>query len=247
MRKRKLFDPTTKDPFPLSRSRIERFVECPYCFYIENRLGVKRPSMPAFSLNIAVDNLLKKEFDIHRAKKVAHPLMKAYDIKAIPFGHPQINDWRNNFVGIRFHHQPTNFIVFGAVDDIWQNENGNLIVVDYKATSTQQEITLESKYRQAYKRQAEIYQWLLEKNGFKVSKMAYFVYANGDKDKKSFDGKLEFDVQIIPYEGNNKWVEQTLFDALRCLSSNSIPKTNPECEYCQYRQNVQKIRRNNAS
>ncbi len=244
MRKRKLFDPAIKEPFSLSRSRLERFIECPRCFYLENRLGVKRPSIPAFSLNSAVDYLLKKEFDIHRAKKMIHPLMEAYHLKAVPFDHPQINDWRNNFIGIRYHHQPTNFIVFGAVDDIWQDENEDLIVVDYKATSTQQEITLESKYRQAYKRQVEIYQWLLEKNGFKVSKTAYFVYANGDKDKESFDGKLEFKVQLISYEGNNEWVEQALNGAFRCLSGNSIPKANPECEYCQYRQNAREVEQN---
>lgn len=240
----RIFDPNSKEPFPLSRSRLENFIKCPRCFYLKNRLGVKKPSIPAFSLNSAVDNLLKKEFDVHRAGETVHPLMKAYHIKAIPFNHPQINDWRNNFKGVRFYHQPTNFIVFGAVDDVWQDEKGKLIVVDYKATSTRQEITLENKYRQAYKRQVEIYQWLLEKNGFEVAKTAYFVYANGDKDKASFDGKLEFNVQIIPYIGNNKWVEQALNDAHKCLLSDIIPEAGIDCEYCQYRQDARKVEKN---
>ena len=53
----------------LSRSKIDLFVECPRCFYLDNKLGVSRPKGPSFTLNIAVDALLKREFDTHRAHK----------------------------------------------------------------------------------------------------------------------------------------------------------------------------------
>jgi hypothetical protein len=55
--------------YKISRSKIELFTECPRCFYLEVVKGVKRPSMPGFSLNSAVDELLKKEFDILREQK----------------------------------------------------------------------------------------------------------------------------------------------------------------------------------
>ena len=63
-------------PFKLSRSKVDLFVECPKCFYLDRKLGVGRPPGYPFSLNSAVDTLLKKEFDIHRAKREAHPLME---------------------------------------------------------------------------------------------------------------------------------------------------------------------------
>ena len=103
------FEPESKEPFKISRSKIDLFWECPRCFYLDRRLGIKRPSMPAFTLNSAVDHLLKKEFDIHRAEKEAHPLMKKYKINAVPFQHPDLEKWRHNFSGIRFIHQPTKF------------------------------------------------------------------------------------------------------------------------------------------
>jgi len=78
-----------------------------------------------------------------------------------------------------------------------------LMVVDYKATSSDVKPTLDAEYRQAYKRQMEIYQWLLRQNGFKVSDTGYFVYANGRKDLDSFDNKLEFEVDLLSYEGND--------------------------------------------
>lgn len=238
---RNLFDPKSKKPFRLSRSKIEDFVQCPRCFYLDLRLGITRPSWPAFTLNIAVDALLKKEFDIHRAHGEAHPLMKAYGIKAVPFAHKKMDEWRDNFRGTSFHHKETNFIIFGAIDDIWIDKRDNLMVVDYKATSTSEEITLESKYRQAFKREVEVYQWLFRQNGFKVSNMAYFVYVNAQKDRKAFDGKLEFDVELIPYKGNDEWVEPTIVKANQRLMSDRLPMPSQECEYCQYREAARKI------
>ncbi|MBI2633641.1 MAG: PD-(D/E)XK nuclease family protein [Parcubacteria group bacterium] len=239
-RTKNFFDPASKEPFALSRSKIESFLKCPRCFYIDRRLGVGQPSLPAFTLNNAVDALLKKEFDIHRVNGDTHPLMKHYGIDAVPFQHLMMDEWRETFKGVRFHHQPTNLIIFGAVDDIWVDKKGALMVVDYKATSSDGEVTLEGEYRQAYKRQMEIYQWLLRHNGFTVSNTGYFVYANGKRDKKAFDGKLEFDVQIIEYRGVDRWVEKTITDAHQCLMANGLPSSSPECEYCAYRNAAQK-------
>ncbi len=228
-------------PFKLSRSKLELFTNCPRCFYLDRRLGVGQPPGFPFTLNSAVDALLKSEFDIHRAKKTTHPLMKAYGIDAIPFQHPLMDVWRETFKGIEYYHEPTQLTIGGAVDDIWVTPAGELLIVDYKATSTTSEITLDAEYRQSYKRQMEIYQWLYRKNGFKVSNAGYFVYANGKKDKEAFDGKLEFDVQIIPYTGDDSWVEQTIINAHRCLSSDTIPDPAENCEWCKYREKAAKV------
>lgn len=239
-RSRNLFQPNSGEPFKLSRSKLELFTECPRCFYLDRRLGVGRPSGPPFTLNSAVDALLKKEFDIHRVAHSRHPLMERYGVNAVPFQHEMIDEWRENFKGVQYLHRPTNFIITGAVDDIWIGADKKLIVVDYKATSTNSEITLDSEYRQAYKRQMEIYQWLLRKNGFEVSDTGYFVYANGDKDKTAFDGKLEFSVVLLTYEGNDAWVEKVIFKALECLSGD-LPPESGKCEFCAYRKNAAKL------
>ena len=232
--KKKLYDTKSSEAFKLSRSKIDLFIECPRCFYFDRRLGVSRPQGFPFTLNSAVDLLLKKEFDLHRKQKTPHPLMDSYGIEAIPFDHKKIDEWRENFVGVQFHHKPTNFIVFGAVDDIWQNKNGDLIVVDYKSTSKDEEVTLDAEWQDGYKRQMEIYQWLLKNNDFKVSDTGYFVYANGKRDREAFDGKIEFDIKLIPYTGNDSWVENTLINIKKCLDADTIPKQSEKCEHCNY-------------
>jgi len=55
-------------------------VKCQRCFYIDKRLGTGQPPGYPFTLNSAVDKLLKKEFDIHRAKGTPHPMMKEYGL-----------------------------------------------------------------------------------------------------------------------------------------------------------------------
>jgi hypothetical protein len=239
-RTRNIYTPGSPEPFRLSRSKIELFLECSRCFYLDRRLGIGRPPGFPFTLNAAVDYLLKKEFDVHRANGSTHPLMKAYGIEAVPFEHEKMDEWRNNFKGVAHLHRPTNLYVHGAVDDIWINPSRELIVVDYKATSTNNEITLDAEYRQSYKRQMEIYQWLLRQNDFKVSDTGYFVYANGEKDKKAFDGKLEFKVKVLPYTGSDKWVEGAIMDAHKCLEGEEIPKSGDKCDYCAYREASQK-------
>ena len=123
-------------------------------------------------------------------------------------------------------------MVCGGIDDVWQGEDGELIVVDYKATSKRSEISL----YEAYKRQAEVYQWLFRRNGFKVSDTAYFVYANGKSDAKAFDGKLEFNVELIPHKGDDSWVEPTLYKIKEMLSNDIIPEKGVRCDYCPYRE-----------
>ena len=232
----RLFDPSSNEPFKLSRTKIENFIKCPRCFYLDRRLGVAQPPGFPFSLNAAVDHLLKKEFDAHRAKGSQHPLMQQYQLDLIPFNHPKMDVWRENFKGVEFFHQPSNFTIFGAVDDLWVNSQGELSVVDYKATSKDTEVTLDADWQQSYKNQVEIYQWLLRRNDFLVSDTAYFVYVNGKRDRTAFDGRLEFDVKLIAYHGCDSWVEKTILEAKKCLLGDNLPEPAPDCEYCTYRQ-----------
>ena len=186
-------------------------------------------------MNSAVDALLKKEFDLYRSKRTAHPLMKTYGINAIPFQHAKIEEWRDSRKrGIIYLHQPTNLLITGGVDDVWMNPDQELIIVDYKSTSKNGEIDIDADWQITYKRQMEIYQWLFRRNGFKVSQTGYFVYCNGIKDKQTFDNKLEFNIKLIPYEGNDGWIEKIIYEAHKCLTNPNIPDLDEECDYCQY-------------
>lgn len=235
------YKPGQTSPFKLSRSKIDLFMQCRRCFWLDTRLKIKRPSGPPFQINKAIDELFKKEFDSYRTKKQPHPLMSDNQIEAVPMQHENLDMWRHNFTGVQTLHEPTNLHIFGAIDDIWVDKKGQVYVVDYKATSKAGEVTLDAEWQNMYKRQMEIYQWLLRRNGLEVSDTGYFVYTNGRLDLDGFYDKVEFRTKIIPYTGNDKWVEPTIIDMKKCMDSDRMPEVGKQvmdnskpCEYCTY-------------
>lgn len=213
-------------------------MQCPRCFWLDCRLKIKRPDGPPFNINKAIDELFKKEFDSYRVKGEPHPLMVQYNVPAVPFAHEKLEDWRQTFIGVQAQHEPTNLLVFGAIDDVWVNEAGELMVVDYKATAKDRDVSIDSDWQISYKRQIEVYQWLLKKSGFDVSPTGYFVYTNARLDLDGFNDRVEFKTKIIPYKGSTDWVEEALKKMKKCLEG-EMPAVGDSimggpCEFCTY-------------
>ena len=217
----------------LSRSKIELLFDCPRCFWLYAGKGIARPFGVPYTINNAIDFLLKKEFDEHRNAGTTHYLIKREKIDAIPYLHDDIDKWRNNFTGIQYEDKKNNFLIFGAVDDIWVDPKGNLIVVDYKASGAK-----EGELYDSYKRQMEIYQWLLRKNGFKVLDRGYFVYCRVNKEGGFAKGQLDFNIKVQPYDGDDSWVEGKVSEAKKILDG-PIPKSSVNCNHCKYRNAVE--------
>lgn len=242
--KKKLYEPNASEPFKVSRSKIDTFSECQRCSYLDLRLGVSRPSMPSFTLNNAVDELFKREFDIHRKAGTVHPIARQYGVDAVPFNDERMDEWRDALRrGIAHHHTKSGFYVRGGIDDVWVRPNGEIIIVDYKATSKTEGPSGEEHLYDSYKKQMEVYQWLFRRNGFTVSPTGYFVYANARQDASinAFDAKLDFDINLIGYTGDDSWVEPLLMEMKEVLSSDTIPPVGTSfggkpCEHCLYRE-----------
>ncbi len=222
----------------LSRSKIDFFYECPRCFYLDNVLGTKRPGFPSFNLNIAVDELFKKEFDIYRKSQTPHPIIQEYGVEAVPFHHEMMDTWRDPFVGITHKHEATGLVVSGGVDDIWVTPTGSLIIVDYKSTSKEGKIEAlgDSPWEMQYTRQLGVYRWLLEKNGFAVESKGYLVYANATKDNEQFANRLDFITTLVPVETDIAWIDGTLEKIKSCLNQTNLPVCGENCEFCPYRE-----------
>lgn len=234
---RGLYNKKATKPFRVSRSKIELFNECERCFWLEAIKGIKRPDTPPFLINSAVDQLMKSEFDTYREKGEQHPWQKEFHVPAKPFAHEKLDEWRENFTGVQYEDTDNNLVLFGAVDDLWINDDGELIVVDYKATAKNKEITdldAPGGWHDVYRRQMEIYQWLLRKLGFTVSDTGYFVYANGIATNDGFFNKVEFRTNVFPYTGNSDWVDAKVKDLKACLDRGDMPPVGERCKYCPY-------------
>jgi len=221
----------------LSRSKIDLFVECPRCLYLDVARGVRRPSGPPFTLNNAVDALMKAEFDTYRAAAKPHPLFEPAGIDAVPFAHPELDRWRHNFTGVRWKDPETGWTLFGAIDDLWLAPAGELIVADYKATARAEVPTTERLYP-SYQRQMDVYQFLVRRQGFEVSDRGWFVYANGDARIGLFDGVLRFSTTMVPYDGDDAWVLDAFQRTVATVQSPEVPARGEDCAYCQYAANA---------
>ena len=261
------YKPDNPAPYELSRSAIEKMVSCEACFWLEKVKGIKTPSFPKFLLNTNTDTLLKKDFDAYRGNR-PHPLMERVGLAHLrPFQHEHMKLWEQSLhfgAAGRFHfdHPATNIRFGGGLDDVWEDmETGELYIVDYKSTAQSGKESKpldesflsapddpgEPDYKAAYRRQMDMYQWIARQKGFEVSDVGYFVYVDGLHRSESgmldgenpFQAWMRFNVAVIPYEGNDSWVDDALRRAKRLVSEvAACPEHAPDCEYGQYLENV---------
>jgi hypothetical protein len=223
------YQPGQSGAYKVSRSKIDLFRQCPRCFWLDARLKIKRPSSPPFRINSMIDELFKTEFDVHREGQTVHPLCETYGLKLVPFKHEKMDEWRDALRrGVQFLHEPTQLLVTGGIDDIWIDLDTDELVV----------VSLDADWQIGYKRQIEVYQWLLRQNGFKVKDTGYFVYTNGQLDADGFKDTLKFKTKIIDYQGSDSWVEPTLRKMKACLEGDmpavGTAAMGGPCEFCTY-------------
>tara|TARA_B100000575_G_C23113212_1_gene643235 strand:+ start:1318 stop:2070 length:753 start_codon:yes stop_codon:yes gene_type:complete len=227
--------------FKISRSKIELYFNCPTCFYKDAKIGLRKPPMPGWAINSAVDDLLKKEMDYCRSKDRPHGIFKENGLNIKPFQHEDIEKWQHTFTGIQFNDEKHNFLIYGGVDDIMIDEEDKLVVVDFKATAKKADIlTTSDVYNngESYKRQLEIYSWLLQKNNFDVSITGYLMYYNGDASKPHLGREMYFRRTLVPFNLDTSWIDPMVDDIYECLQKKEIPKSNENCEECIYLKTV---------
>ena len=67
-----------------------------------------------------------------------------------------------------------------------------------------------------------------------MARRGWFVYCNGRRDLPAFDAKLEFRISMIPYDGDDSWVEGTLEAIHETLAAPLPPAPLSDCEYCAF-------------
>ena len=240
VRKSSLYDKESKVPFKISRSKFSNFLSCKRCFYLDRVIGLKEPSMPGWSLNITVDELLKKEFDQYRKVQSPHPIMIRHNLNFIPFQHKDLDSWRNSLKGgVSYLDEKLNLIMHGGIDDVWFDlDSKKIIVIDYKAQSTSYPVStqsyLNSHWHLNYKLQMDIYVHILRKMNFNVSDISYFYVCNGEKNNNQFENKMDFKSTLVPYKTNTSWIEDKLKEMKDVLNLDSPPNIQSTCEKCAY-------------
>ncbi len=213
----------------LSPNSLNLFLECPHCFWLDKNLGIKRPPPYPYALNSAVDSLLKEEFDTYRSKNLPHPLLKENNIQAHLFPNQKLlNQWRDNFAGIRFYDKDLKATLFGAVDDVLEFDDGSIAPLDYKSTGS-----TAAKVYDRFQLQLDTYAFLMERNGYKTPKKGYLAFYVVDKSKGFID-RLPFRKQLVEIETNPQEVYEIFKDAVITLQNNTPPKHSQDCQFANW-------------
>ena len=219
-------------PIQLSPNSLNLFLECPQCFWLDKNLGIKRPPPYPYALNSAVDGLLKEEFDTYRAKNLPHPLIKdlpvqiGNNVRVHLFPNQKLlNQWRNNFAGIRYFDPDLQATLFGAVDDVLEFEDGKIAPLDYKSTGS----TTANVYDR-FQLQLDTYTFLMEKNGFKTARKGYLAFYIVDKSRGFID-RLPFRKEVVEIETNPSDIYEIFKDAVGCLRASTPPPHSSDCQF----------------
>ena len=251
-RHRGAFDPSNPAPYELSRSRIENYIRCKACFWLEQIHRVSPPEIPSFTINTTTDILLKRDADAVRGKS-SLPLWEQHNLgHMIPFEHENLEKWANsmhygtNDSYFNAVHEPSNIKLGGGLDDVFLNTLTEQIhIVDYKSTAQgtrspnkyeKKPVSLDDPWKASYKRQMDMYVWVAREKGFDVSDIGYFVYVDAQHkdisgmltDKDPCKAWMEFTATIIPYRANVSWIEPTLLEIREFLESQTeCPQHTP--------------------
>ncbi|OGN00547.1 MAG: hypothetical protein A2651_01515 [Candidatus Yanofskybacteria bacterium RIFCSPHIGHO2_01_FULL_42_12] len=219
----------------ISRSGLKLFQECPRCFWLDLHHKVKRPPGYPFTLSIAVDYLVKKEFDKYREKGTLPPILKSHGIKdAKLFNGEELSEWRNNFKGVVYHDEALNAVLYGAVDDVLEFKDGSLGVIDYKSSGAK-EITIYDDYQ----KQMDVYNYILKQKGYETYPEAFFVFYKVVKEGETgFGNVLKFTEEVRPVKINTEWVGPTFEAAVELARQDEPPSASgnaqKHCDHCHY-------------
>ncbi len=216
-------------PVTLSRSQLNTFTECPRCFWLINRFGVKQPKGYPLALNIAMDQLLKAEFDKFRAAGKPHPILVEHKVDAKLFSDTEkLDEWRNNFRGLRWADPKSGHTLYGAVDDILEFPDHSLAILDYKSSGAR-----EVNIYDSYQLQIDVYTFLLQRLGYRTAPKAYFAFFVAVKDD-GFGGRLPFRAELVAVTPQPDRVHQLFKDAVALVQSSQEPESGAECDVCRW-------------
>jgi hypothetical protein len=222
--------------FSISPNSLNLFLECPACFWLEKKMKIKRPAPYPYTLNQAVDLLLKEEFDLYRKKKELPPILKEKKLKAHLFPNQALLDqWRNSRVGMRYFEKELNAIFFGAPDDVLEFEDGKLAPLDYKTTG--------NKISTVYDRfqiQMDFYTFLLEKNGFETKRKGYLIFYIVERNS-GFNDRLPFKKELVEIETDPSDLLSLLKKAVNTLKSSRCPAHSLDCPFGNWYKKVKEI------
>jgi hypothetical protein len=219
-------------PYKFSPSSLNLLKDCPRCFWLHFREGIRRPRGIFPSLPSGMDRILKEHFDTFMGKGELPPGLSGLGKNVELFDDVELlNEWRNNFRGISWEDKEGNRLR-GAVDNILK-KGKKLIVLDYKTRG----YPLKEDTAAYSQDQLDLYNFLLRKNNYETANYAFLLFYH--PDKVSEGGDIAFHADLVKMKVDVKNAENILKEALATLEG-KMPEPAEDCEYCKWAEKSQR-------
>ncbi len=213
--------------YKFSKSSLSLLKDCPRCFWLHFNKKIKHPETIFPSLPSGMDSVLKKHFDSYREKNELPPELATLEkdsIKLFP-DKKQLTIWQNNFKGIQWKDAAGN-IFMGAVDDLLIKDK-KIVVMDFKTRG----FPKKDDTADFYQDQLDIYNFLLQKNGFETEDYAYLIFYHPLEVAQT--GDVIFHKDLVKMKVDVKNAEKIFKEAVEVLDG-PIPASAENCGHCRW-------------
>lgn len=163
----------------LSKSALDKFCQCPHCFYLKYKHKLDQPDMISSKVWKGVERVTIAHYEKHRLEKTTPTnLVGQVPAGAIPYQADRIDMKSLRYWGKGFRFEVDGVEVSTALDDMlqWPGTDGKTryAVIDMKSKSkaTDAEATID-----LYQNQADVYDLAANVNGYPTDGVVYFDYS----------------------------------------------------------------------
>jgi CRISPR/Cas system-associated exonuclease Cas4 (RecB family) len=212
----------------LSHTALEALNQCPRCFWLSYRLGIRQPEGFTSRLPSRFDQIAKEYFNIFRHKREMPPI-----VKDTLFG--QLED---PFQEVYFYSVDHKYGFYGKLDECLITPEGKYAPIDFKTSSVDPRNKRE--LFQSYQNQMDAYAFLLEEKGKFSAGFGYLIYFYPDAIKDLEQG-VPMVVHLERVETSPKTILERIAKAVNVLES-GMPEASEKCPFCQWREKIQNLK-----
>ena len=210
----------------LSATSLALFNECPRCFYLQVKEGIRRPHGIPMPLYTKMDLLIKDYFDQFRSKGELPPQLEGLVEGRLFDNQELLRKWRNWRTGPTFIDEKANAKIVSALDDCLISEDNFFIPLDYKSKGD-----IKEDYHVFHQNQLNIYTWLLDENGYPTKDVGYLVFFAPLKINS--DSTIKFNVIPKRINTSKEKAKEFFYKAVSLLDG-PMPSQHENCDYCRW-------------